>query len=102
MGIYPEEWKQAALERGEWAAAVTQAIWSLRPQPRISLKKSKCSLIPTKVVKKLSLPQIIHDSSKAFMQIIHDLQEKQRIRFLQIMNVISFLQIIHDLKETNY
>ncbi|KAI5743354.1 hypothetical protein M8J77_017210 [Diaphorina citri] len=25
MGINPEEWKQVALERGEWAAAVTQA-----------------------------------------------------------------------------
>ncbi|KAI5732872.1 hypothetical protein M8J76_005179 [Diaphorina citri] len=25
MGIYPEEWRQTALERGEWAAAGTQA-----------------------------------------------------------------------------
>ncbi|KAI5696735.1 hypothetical protein M8J77_011902 [Diaphorina citri] len=25
MGINQEEWKQVALERGEWAAAVTQA-----------------------------------------------------------------------------
>jgi hypothetical protein len=34
MGINPEEGKQAALERGEWAAAVTQAygpyLWSLK------------------------------------------------------------------------